>query len=218
VLVTGLDDAAGVAAMTAAMGSSCDVSGAAHLPRAVAAKIDSLSPAAKAVTALRIEGVPPSVNHRRDALAALLKPFGAVDTLDAARSRALWQAVRDAMPFAAETGAARPLWRISTIPARGAALGGQIVSATGAEIFYDWAGGLLWLQLDPADDAGAAAIRRATADHGGHATLIRAPTAARAAVDVFEPQDPGLAALTKRVKDSFDPKGILNPGRMWAGV
>jgi glycolate oxidase FAD binding subunit len=40
----------------------------------------------------------------------------------------------------------------------------------------------------------------------------------RAAVDVFEPETPALAALTKRVRESFDPRGVLNPGRMWAGV
>ncbi len=56
------------------------------------------------------------------------------------------------------------------------------------------------------------------ASAGGHATLIRAPAAIRAAVAVFEPQDEGVAALSRRVKESFDPKGILNPGRMWAGV
>jgi glycolate oxidase FAD binding subunit len=65
-------------------------------------------------------------------------------------------------------------------------------------------------------------IRRAVAATGGHATLIRAPAAVRAAIEVFEPQgsspDSGLAALTKRVKASFDPNGVLNPGRMWAGV
>jgi len=53
---------------------------------------------------------------------------------------------------------------------------------------------------------------------GGHATLVRAPAAMRAAVDVFEPQSPAVAAVSKRVKESFDPKGVLNPGRMWAGV
>ena len=36
-------------------------------------------------------------------------------------------------------------------------------------------------------------------------------------LDAFQPQDAGLVALTKRVKDGFDPKGVLNPGRMWAG-
>ena len=40
----------------------------------------------------------------------------------------------------------------------------------------------------------------------------------RAAVDVFEPQTAALRALNKRVKEGFDPKGVLNPGRMWAGV
>ena len=69
-----------------------------------------------------------------------------------------------------------------------------------------------------ADDAGAINVRRAVAALGGHATLVRAPAAVRAAVDVFEPQPAPIAALTKRVKDSFDPNGVLNPGRMWPGV
>ena len=77
---------------------------------------------------------------------------------------------------------------------------------------------MIWLALDPCDDGGAALVRGAVAATGGHATLVRAPAALRAAVDVFEPQPAAVAALTKRVKDNFDPKGVLNPGRMWAGV
>lgn len=218
VLLNGLDDAAAMAAMTAAIGSSCDVAGAAHLPRGIAARIAPLAAVAGAVTAFRIEGVAPSVAHRRDALAALLKPFGGADTLSAADSRALWLAVRDATPFAAKPDAEWPLWRISTIQTQGAALGARIIAATGAEVFYDWAGGLLWAAPELSNDAGAASIRRALSEIGGHATLIRAPAAIRAAVDVFQPQAAGVAALTKRVKESFDPKGILNPGRMWAGI
>ena len=80
------------------------------------------------------------------------------------------------------------------------------------------AGGLIWIALPPSHSAGAATIRRAAAATGGHATLIRASAATRAAVDVFEPQQGALAGVTKRVKESFDPKGLLNPGRMWAGV
>jgi glycolate oxidase FAD binding subunit len=52
----------------------------------------------------------------------------------------------------------------------------------------------------------------------GHATLIRASAALRASAAVFEPLEPDLAALTRRIKESFDPKRILNPGRMYAGV
>ena len=58
----------------------------------------------------------------------------------------------------------------------------------------------------------------AVAAVGGHATLVRAPAAVRAKMDVFWRADAALAALTKRVKESFDPKSVLNPGRMWAGV
>jgi glycolate oxidase FAD binding subunit len=76
----------------------------------------------------------------------------------------------------------------------------------------------VWARLPPADDAHAPLVRRAVAASGGHATLVRAPASVRAAVAVFEPQDQVLGALTKRVKEGFDPKGVLNPGRMYAGV
>jgi glycolate oxidase FAD binding subunit len=72
--------------------------------------------------------------------------------------------------------------------------------------------------LPPADDVGATIVRAIVGTAGGHATLIRAPAAVRAKVDVFEPQNRALDALTKRVREGFDPRGILNAGRMWAGV
>ena len=97
-------------------------------------------------------------------------------------------------------------------------LAATIAGSTDAQFLFDWAGGLIWLAVPRSEDAGAALVRRAVATTGGHATLIRAPAALRAAVAVFEPPDAALAALTRRVKDGFDPKGVLNPGRMWAGI
>ena len=150
-------------------------------------------------------------------LAALLKPYGAVSQSREAVSRALWRGVRDARPFGANgPSGPRPLWRVSVAPARGFELAALIEPS--AQMFYDWAGGLIWIAPLPANDGGAINVRKAVAAVGGHATLIRAPASVRAAVDVFEPQPGAVAALTKRVKDSFDPKGVLNPGRMWAGV
>ena len=87
-----------------------------------------------------------------------------------------------------------------------------------AQMFYDWAGGLIWLAMPFEDEPGAAAVRDAVAVTGGHATLVRASAAIRAAVDVFHPEEAGVAALGRRVKESFDPQGVLNPGRLWAGV
>jgi glycolate oxidase FAD binding subunit len=146
-------------------------------------------------------------------------PIGELAALDAPASRALWLAIRDATLLARERGGReRPLWRLSTAPSRGAELAALIARQAEAEMLFDWAGGLIWLALDGGDDAGAALLRSAVTATGGHATLIRSPAAVRAASDVFSPQDAGLAALTKRIKASFDPSGVLNPGRMWAGV
>jgi glycolate oxidase FAD binding subunit len=218
-IVLGLDDAVAVQTMSAAMGSAAEVSGAAHVPATVAGRLPapSFSGVKRSVTALRLEGVLPSIAHRRELLMGHFRSRELV-TLAEADSVAFWRAIRDATPFAATMGPARPLWRISTAPANGAALGANLAATCNAEVVYDWAGGLVWARLPPCDDAGAAAVRAASAAQGGHATLIRASASVRASVDVFEPQDRVLAALTKRVKDAYDPKGILNPGRMWAGV
>jgi glycolate oxidase FAD binding subunit len=219
VLVLKLDDGAARKAMAAAMGSYGDVSAASHLPAAVTARVAATASAGAAVTAFRLEGVAPSVAQRKTVLEALLAPCGTLGTLDETASRAFWRAVRDAAPFATDgPSGARDLWRISTVPARGPDVGRRLAAEADAEILYDWAGGLVWAALPPAADANASLVRATVAEAGGHATLIRAPAAVRAAVAVFTPEPPPLAALTKRVRDSFDPNGVLNPGRMWAGV
>jgi glycolate dehydrogenase FAD-binding subunit len=215
VLVAGLDDARACGAMAAAMGSSCDVSGAAHLPDHVASWFDGL-PKTQPSTVLRLEGFAPSVAHRKEALAARMKSFGPVSIVDEKNSRALWHSIRNVKPFAVATALARPLWRISVAPSRGHEIAAAITPA--AQMFYDWAGGLIWVAMPFADEPDAAAIRGTVAAVGGHATLVRAPAAVRAAVDVFAPEESSSRALAKRVKESFDPKGVLNPGRMWAGV
>jgi glycolate oxidase FAD binding subunit len=219
VSVLNLDDGAACKAMCAAVGSFADVSAAAHLPTAAAARIAALASAGASVTAFRLEGVAPSVGQRKRVLQALLSPFGSLGTLAETESRALWRSIRDVTPFAANGPAGtRDLWRISTAPTRGGEIGRRLSEQAGAEILYDWAGGLLWAALPASEDARSPLVRSAVAACGGHATLVRAPAAVRAAVEVFTPEAPAIAALTKRVRESFDPQGVLNAGRMWAGV
>jgi len=219
VLVFGCDDGTAGKVMASATNSFADVSAAAHLPAAVAARVGETKAAGRAVTAFRLEGVAPSVAERKTVLEKLLAPFGALGALDETSSRALWRDVRDATPFAAAgPWGTRDLWRLSTAPSEGAAVGRALAEAADAELLYDWAGGLLWAALPAASDANAPLIRAKVAAAGGHATLIRAPVAVRAAVDVFPPEPPALAALTARVRQGFDPQGVLNAGRMWAGV
>jgi glycolate oxidase FAD binding subunit len=219
VLIFDLDDTRAGKLMAAVMGSFADASAAAHVPAPLAVRIAEIAAARGAVTAFRLEGVAPSVSHRKAVLEKLAAPYGGLGTLGEAVSRTFWRAIRDVTPFAAAGPAGkRDLWRISTAPSRGAELGLALTGRAEAEVLYDWAGGLVWAALPAADHAHARLVRLTLAAIGGHATLIRAPAAVRAAVEVFEPQPPALAALSKRVRDSFDPRGVLNAGRMWAGV
>jgi glycolate oxidase FAD binding subunit len=219
ILVLNLDAATANKVMAAAMASFADVSGAAHLPAAVAARIAETASAQAAVTAFRLEGVAPSVAQRKNVLESLLAPSGSLGALGEAASRALWRAIRDVTPLAASGPAGkRDVWRISTVPTQGAIVGEALAGMADAELVYDWAGGLIWAALPAADDAHAPLVHSTVAGNGGHATLMRAPVAVRAAVDVFTPEAPVLAALTKRVREGFDPQGVLNAGRMWAGV
>jgi glycolate oxidase FAD binding subunit len=218
-LLRGLDDSGANRAMTAALGSPFDVSGAAHVPnsalRASPRGLDGLGAERQPVTLLRLEGIAASVAHRAASLGKLLAPFGTAEMIDDAASAAIWVAVRDVRPFAANGAlGAWPVWRIVCPPASGGALGQQLARDSGGDVIYDWGGGLIWLALPPKPDAGAALVRQRVDAAGGHATLLRASEHARREVDVFHPQQAGLAALGERVRHSFDPKHILNRGRM----
>ncbi|HUZ75278.1 MAG TPA: FAD-binding protein [Stellaceae bacterium] len=210
-MLAGLDDEAARRAMGAALGSAHEVGGAAHLPAAVAADLAG----GGARTLLRLEGVVPSVAARVEALVRELAGFGAVDVLGDRESQALWRALRDAAPFAALPD--RAVWRVSVAPTAGPAIVARVARQVDLRHYFDWGGGLVWLAVAGEGDGGAASIRGALGE-GGHATLVRAPDGMRAAVPVFQPQPAALAALAARVKEGFDPRRILNRGRMVAGI
>ncbi|MBV9530248.1 MAG: FAD-binding protein [Bradyrhizobium sp.] len=219
----GLDDVAANGAMTTALSSPFDVSAAAHVPasllRGEVASIKMLGSPRQAVTLLRLEGFPASVSHRAAALAEALKPFGASEVVKGAASGAIWSSIGDVRPFATSGPlGAWPVWRIICPPACGGGVGQALVRETGAEVIYDWGGGLIWAALPPTPQAKADLLRQRIFESGGHATLIRGSEQLRRDIDVFHPQPPGLAALSERIRDSFDPKRILNRGRLMRGA
>jgi glycolate oxidase FAD binding subunit len=208
-LLFGLDDAAAVAMLDRALRSPYEVSGAAHLPAGTAARsgVADVAGAGGAVTLVRLEGFGPSVAAR---VTMLREELRADAVLGRDLSLALWREVRDG-----GTGDdTLHLWKLSVPPSTGPSTVETIRRTLDVEVFYDWGGGLVWLTAPP----DSAATIRAALSAGGHATLVRAPEAVRAATDVFQPLPEPLMALSRRVKESFDPKGILNPGRMYAGL
>lgn len=187
-VIGGLDAARAVTALSAALGSPFEVSGAAFDPGAGQALV-------------RIEGFADSVAYRAGRLQALLAGFGdvAVDEDSAAR----WRAVRDVAAFHDRAG---DVWRLSVKPSDAP----EIAARTEAEaLLFDWGGGLIWALMAEGTD-----LRAAIGAFDGHATLVRASEATRAALPVFQPEPAPLAAITRGLREKFDPRGILNPGLM----
>ncbi len=204
----GLSDEAGVALLSAALGSPFEPFAAAHLPAGIGG--------AQARTLLRLENFSDSIDYRKGELQTLLHAHGEPEMIEGEASAALWEQIRDARFFA---GTNEAVWRLSLTPGNGPkAMAALASTLPGARWFYDWGGGLVWLGVPPQGDAGAAAIRAAIRPLGGHATLVRAPDAIRASVDVFEPLSEPLMRVSAGIKTSFDPAGVFEPGRMYAGV
>jgi len=198
----GLSDARANQAMSLAMQSACEVSGAAHLP------------GTPSRTLFRLEGIRPSVAYRRQKLASHLKIFGASDYLSQKESLLQWKAIRDVHLLSSDD--TRFVWRLSVTPSKGAETVSRISKQLDVQYFYDWAGGLIWLGVPRSNQAYAYIIRDCVKD--GHATLIRAEDEVRERIEVFQPQNPALGALTKQVKTAFDPNGVFNHGRMYKDI
>ena len=141
---------------------------------------------------LRLSGAESAVHAARAKLGGELVP----------EADRYWDAVRDQQADFFRTSA--PLWRVS-IKSTAPPL------ALGASELIEWGGALRWV----AGELDAKAIRSAAASAGGHATLFRGEDKS---CGVFHPLTPPIAKLHRRLKDTFDPQGILNPGRLYADL
>jgi glycolate oxidase FAD binding subunit len=205
-VIAGLDEAAAIAAMTRSLGSSLEVSGAAWLAPGMERE--------ESHTLLRLEGFADSVSDRVKRLVALLGGPGGASAVSGEESAALWRAVRDAA-FIAEPRD-RAVWRVSLAASSAQPFVAGLRDVALAHA-YDWGGGLVWLAT-AASETAAESVRRAAASSRGHATLMRAPDLLRAKVEVFEPLSEAAMRLSRGVKQSFDPDGLLNFGRMYEDV
>lgn len=214
----GLPDDLAIELLNKAMGTPYEVTGAAHLPKGAVGRLTHprLKATGDSLTILRLENFTASIAYRKEKLKDALKVYGIPQEFGPEDSISLWNDLRTlaVMPYSEETS----LWRISTIPSKAPEIVAAIQKFMPSEAFYDWSGGLIWLEVPAAADAGAADVRRAVAVRGGHAMLIRAAPEVRASVENFEPMKPEVERLTRGLKTAFDPSGLLNPGRMYANI
>jgi glycolate oxidase FAD binding subunit len=201
------DSAAAVALLSAALCSPYGVSAAAFLPAEAAERVPELA-GRGAVALVRIEDFARSVAYR---LGRLADELGG-ERLEDETSKRVWRAIRDAAPLRTEAGDA--VWRVSVRPSNGPAVL-DAIEAVGGRGFLDWGGGLVWVAGEPRLHERVIAAAKAGR---GTWTVLRAPDGMRAAVDVIPPEPAPLARITRRVKAAMDPHGVLNPGRMYAGL
>ncbi len=188
VVLNGLEPVGAVAAMSAALGSPYDVSGAAFI---------------NGQTVIRVEGFEESVRYRMDRLAEMLTTYGVATFLpDAKTSAPLWQSIRDVTPFHDQKG---EVWRLSVKPGDAPNV---LAALPGCQTILDWGGGLIWLLVPAAAGLGAAQIRAALP--AGHATRIRGDHGP----DTFHPRPAAIAAIEAGLRTKFDPDHRFNPGLM----
>lgn len=188
VRIEGLSVSDAVSAMSQALGSPWDVTGAAHLPGEAPQ------------TLIRVEGSAASVAERGGKLAALL---GQGAEVDVDPDPEIWADVRDATVFA---GGSEDVWRVSVKPSDAPEVVRRVPAS---KLLLDWGGGLIWAGVAPGSD-----VRGMLGDVAGHATLVRAESATRTRLGTFHPEATPLAAISEGLRSKFDPRGILNRGVM----
>ena len=202
---------AGLRALRQAAALPIDPTGLAYLPEtavkaSVAGRAGSFAGAA-GISVIRLEGAPNALTEK---LAILRQTFSGFDasTFNDSVTAGLFREISNGSLFVNHT---TDIWRLC-VPSSAAH---EVVERSGAAFWYaDWAGGLLWLGLN-ADEETAKRLRALTARLGGHTTLMRASASVRQTLDVFEPEAPTRAALTRSVKAAFDPHHLFNPNRMF---
>lgn len=192
-LLEGLSDALAVQALSKALSSPYEISGAAHIQK---------GRDGNPMTMVRIEGFEKSVAYRITQLQNLLSEYGesAIET-DPVQTKARWQELRDVESFADQPG---DVWRISVKPADGPEVARKLPEA---DCIFDWGGGLIWALAPEKTD-----IRKALNGISGFAERVRGT--AQDLVPARVAQNPIVARIEQGLRDKFDPKGILNAGIM----
>jgi glycolate oxidase FAD binding subunit len=209
-VISDLEEDRAAHALASAMATPFEVSGAAHLPMSVAYRFLAGNLQAGPATLLRLEGLKASVDMRMAKLRAILSPFGEQSVLEKQESESLWAEVRDVKAYAHVLD--KPLWRVSTAPSMGHQLVAALRLQTGIDAFYDWQGGLIWMQMEASNDGEL--IRQYIKQTGGHATLMRAGRFGPGANAFFQPLSTGEKLLSQRIKAQVDPQSLFNPLRM----
>jgi glycolate oxidase FAD binding subunit len=198
-VLTGLSDSEAIQVLSGALRMPLDISAAAHLSGRLSAS----------VTAVRLEGFAESVAARAGELRKYLQKMGAVTSIAGDESSAFWRRQRDLSDFASDPAAC--VWRL-LLPVTKAA---RVVAAIRGEVLYDWGGSQVFIKTSvEGTRSQATSLRTLAGEVGGSACLFKAPAALRLDLGTFQPRPRAYQELAERVRTSFDPNSVLNPGKL----
>lgn len=196
--------------------SRLDCSGLAYLPAPAAGRFGTRLDTDVPVALARFEGSRTSVDARCRDATALIRPHAAVHRLEGAESAQVWNGIRDIRPLPDEPDCPVIL-KVGLPPSRAPAALAVLEQDRRTRWYADAGGACLWVGLDEnAAIRTVPEVRRILRPSGCSAVLYRAPAALKEKLGLFSSTPDGLAALTRRVKQAFDPENIFNPGRLFA--
>ncbi len=199
-----------------AMHTSVEISGACFYPAKISKffKLNDLD-TNTSITAIRLEGPKISVTERVNTLKKLFSDYKTtISVLENYQSRIFWQNTSDLQFF---NNSKNVVIKIVLPPLNTDQL---INKFENEELKYvvDWAGNLIWVELPENDSVLLKHLRTEILKLSGHMTIIKAPNHVRIREDFLTTVDENIKVLSLKIKESFDPKKILNPGKMYSGI
>ena len=163
--------------------------------------------------ALRLEGDKVSINEKTKKITKELdlKKFK-IATLDNYQSSPFWKKINNLELF---QNTQNNLLRIVIEPANGS----EMMSYLGNKFKYyiDWCGSLFWVEVPPKKNNKVGEIKKKSIELGGYMTIIKTSEEYDYEETIFT-VDPVRLMISEKIKKSFDPKRIFNPGKMYRGI
>ena len=205
----------GLAIMESAIASSSDPSGAIYYPSNLRNNFifnDLTHPGS--ITAIRVEGTQTSTKQRTQSLIDnLVLKDKKITILDGTQSEIFWEDSRSLEVFSKND---RNILRAVVPPSETLNLVNRLKTFH-PNYFIDWGGSLIWIELDYLSSQKISQIRQRIMEANGYITVIKSKESVKSTSEIFT-IDPIKFKISQNIKKSFDPKRILNPGKMYTGI
>jgi len=163
--------------------------------------------------AVRIEGSKKSIDERiKDISQEIQTNKMKTSKLDFYQSKLFWEKINNLELF---SGTKNNLLRAVIPPA--ASLDLMKYLKNNFKYYIDWCGSLFWIEVLEEENIQIKEMKETIINLGGYLTIVKKSESLSSDIDLFTINDTRLL-LSQKIKESFDPKKLLNPGKMYRGL